>query len=58
MTQHHYRPNVRYASVVATGTSLREANRLPADAIRGIMIGVPIAVLMWMPIVWGLSRLI
>jgi len=44
--------------VVATGTSLREANRLPADAIRGIMIGVPIAVLMWMPIVWGLSRLI
>jgi len=58
MTQQNYRPNVHYAPALSMTASMRKSHRLSGDAIRGILIGVAMAVLMWMPIVWGVTRLI
>lgn len=72
MNQRHYRLNVRFSPVAmsprrrggrAAQPPIVARRRAEAvvplgTAIQGLVIGLPIAILLWVPIVWGLSHLI
>ena len=74
MIQQQYRLNVRYATTIGVAQRRRNraAPLLPAGArfgapsrsrsqgaaIRGILIGAPIAAALWVPIVWVASHLL
>jgi len=73
MTQQYYSLNVRFmpgvpparrrrvrsSALVSSSAIFRQRKLAPRDtAIRGILIGAPIALLLWAPIVWGLSHIV
>lgn len=74
MMHNNYRLNVRYMpmAMVAARRGVRRLPLYPYQgptarsaivksggaALRGILIGVPIAAVLWAPIVWALSRLL
>ncbi len=74
MTQDHYRLNVHYSTAAGPSVRLRtrgemllplamgrpsaDQGRTRGDAIRGVMIGAPIAAVLWIPIVWVATHLL
>ncbi len=58
MASTSYTPHVVFPAP-APSTARQDRRRKPSGAaIRGILVGAPIAAMLWAPIIWGMTKLI